>query len=69
MTEPVYDFPFTLGQVVRRVDSSDCGTVIGAVLGEIGKAIIRWPDGMRFEPVDELVARRGQATLTGCLRP
>jgi hypothetical protein len=56
MSEPVYDFPFTLGQVVRRVDSSDCGTVIGAVLGEIGKAIVRWPDGLRFERVEDLVA-------------
>ena len=54
MSEPVYDFPFTLGQVVRRVDSSDCGTVIGAVLGDVGEAIIRWPNGMRFEPVQEL---------------
>ena len=54
MSQPVHDFPFTLGQVVRRVDSSDCGTVIGAVLGEVGKAIVRWPDGLRFEPVQEL---------------
>ena len=55
MNQPVHDFPFTLGQVVRRLDRSDCGTVIGAVLGDFGKAIVRWPDGMRFEPVEEIV--------------
>jgi hypothetical protein len=44
-----------LGQPVRRHDGSEIGVVIGIILGAAERALVRWVDGSRLEPVENLI--------------
>jgi hypothetical protein len=44
-----------LGHAVRRVDTAVVGRVIGVLLGDVDRAIVRWPDGVTFEALTDLV--------------
>jgi hypothetical protein len=44
-----------LGHAVRRVGTAVVGRVIGVMLGDVDRAIVRWPDGVSFEALDDLV--------------
>lgn len=48
-------FPFRLGQVVRRIDGSDIGTVVGMLLQPDECIIVRWADDTTYEQPDELI--------------
>jgi hypothetical protein len=50
-----------LGHAVRHVDTAAVGRVIGVVLGEVDRVIVRWPDGMSFELLNDLVSVYGPA--------
>ena len=48
-------FPFPLGQHVRRIDSSEVGTVVGVLLQPVERAIVRWAADTTYEVPDELI--------------
>ena len=50
-----------IGQAVRRIDTTDVGMVIGVLLGEVDRAIVRWPGDVGFEVMDDLVVVRQPA--------
>jgi hypothetical protein len=51
----VGNFPFRLGQLVHRMDSSDIGTVIGVLLQPNERAIVRWATHTTYEAPDDLI--------------
>jgi hypothetical protein len=54
MAHVAADFPFLLGQPVRRIDGSDLGTLIGVILSPTELAIVRWAEDTTYEPTDDL---------------
>jgi hypothetical protein len=55
MAHVAADFPFLLGQSVRRIDGSDLGTLIGVILSPTELAIVRWAEDTTYEPTDDLI--------------
>jgi hypothetical protein len=57
--EPMKHMPLlTLGQPVRHPDRSDIGVVIGMIFPVPERALVRWVDGVSFEPVGLLIEVR-----------
>jgi hypothetical protein len=44
-----------LGQPVRRHEGSEIGVVLGIIFGTVERALVRWVDGSRLEPVENLI--------------
>jgi hypothetical protein len=44
-----------LGQPVRRHESPEIGVVLGIIFGTAERALVRWVDGSRLEPVENLI--------------
>jgi hypothetical protein len=42
-----------LGRPLRRAHRADIGLIVGVVFGTPDLAIVRWIDGISFEPIDE----------------
>jgi hypothetical protein len=55
MAHAAADFPFFLGQPVRRIDGSDLGTLIGVILSPAERAIVRWAEDTTYELPDDLI--------------
>lgn len=55
MAHVAADFPFLLGEPVRRIDGSDLGTLIGVILRPSELAIVRWAEDTTYEPPDDLI--------------
>jgi hypothetical protein len=55
MTPSSPHFPFHLGQPVRRIDGSDRGVVIGALLTPAERAIVRWAADTTYEDPADLI--------------
>jgi hypothetical protein len=51
----VGNFPFPLGQLVRRIDGSEIGTIIGVLLQPTERAIVRWAAQTTYEMPDDLI--------------
>ena len=55
MAEAGAEFPFHLGQFVRRIDGSDIGMVVGILLQPRESIMVRWADETTYETPDELI--------------
>jgi hypothetical protein len=51
----VGNFPFPLGQLVRRINGSEVGTIIGVLLQPAERAIVRWAADTTYEVPDDLI--------------
>jgi hypothetical protein len=62
------NFSFPLGQHVRRIDSSETGTVVGILLQPVERAIVRWTADTTYEVPDNL-NRGDPGSATAHVRP
>jgi hypothetical protein len=46
---------FPLGQLVRRIDGADIGTIIGVLLQPTERAIVRWAADTTYEVPDDVI--------------